>query len=101
MSKVQYIDLKTEVDVGFRGIVVNGPRGPIKVIADQDCPADKAYLLQLDTWKLLSRGQAPQILNMDGLDKLRDASADSIELRVGYYGQLSCSAPGYNCAISF
>ena len=100
-SKVQYIDLKTEVDVGFRGIVVNGPRGPIKVIADQDCPADKAYLLQLDTWKLLSRGQAPQILNMDGLDKLRDASADSIELRVGYYGQLSCSAPGYNCAISF
>lgn len=100
-SKVQYIDLKTEVDVGFRGVVVNGPRGPIKVIADQDCPADKAYLLQLDTWKLLSRGQAPQILNMDGLDKLRDASADSIELRVGYYGQLSCSAPGYNCAISF
>lgn len=88
-SKVQYIDLKTEVDVGFRGIVVNGPRGPIKVIADQDCPADKAYLLQLDTWKLLSRGQAPQILNMDGLDKLRDASADSIELRVGLTLQMA------------
>lgn len=101
-SKVQYIDLKTEaVDVGFRGIVVNGPRGPIKVIADQNCPYNKAFLLQMDTWKLLSRGPAPQILNLDGLDKLRDASADSIELRVGYYAQLSNSAPGYNCKITF
>lgn len=100
-SKVQYVDLKADADVGFRGILVNGPRGVIKVIADQDCQSDKAYLLQLDTWKLLSRGQVPQILNMDGLDKLRDSSADSIELRIGAYLQLSCQAPGYNCVISF
>lgn len=100
-TKLQYVDVKGEAEVGFRGIMINGPRGPIKVIADQDCPANKAYMLQLDTWKLLSRGQAPQILNLDGLDKLRDASSDSIELRIGYYAQLSCNAPGYNCAISF
>lgn len=100
-SKVQYVDLKADADVGFRGIVINGPRGPIKVIADQNCSHNKAYMLQLDTWKLLSRGPAPQILNMDGLDKLRDSSADSIELRIGFYGNLSCSAPGWNCKISF
>jgi hypothetical protein len=100
-SKVQYVDLKADADVGFRGIVINGPRGPIKVIADQNCSHNKAYMLQLDTWKLLSRGPAPQILNMDGIDRLRDSSADSIELRIGFYGNLSCSAPGWNCKISF
>jgi hypothetical protein len=31
-SKVQYIDLKATADVGFRGILINGPRGPIKVM---------------------------------------------------------------------
>lgn len=100
-SKIQYVDLKADAEVGFRGILINGPRGPIKVVADQNCPADKAFMLQLDTWKLLSRGPAPQILNLDGLDKLRDAASDSIELRVGYYAQLSCHAPGYNAVISF
>ena len=101
-SKVQYVDLKAaNADIGFRGIVINGPRGPIKVIADQNCPHNRAYMLQLDTWKLLSRGPAPQILNMDNLDKLRDASADSVELRIGSYLNLSCNAPGWNCKISF
>lgn len=97
-SKVQYIDVKV-AEIGFRGITVNGPKGPIKCIPDQNCPANRAYMLQMDVWKLYSLGKAPKILDTDGLKMLRDSNADSVEIRVGYYGQVGCKAPGYNAVI--
>ncbi len=98
-SKVQYVDLKVTADIGFRGMVVNGPRGPIKVIADQNCPAGRAFMLQLDTWKLYSLGKAPKILDTDGMKMLRESNADAVEVRVGYYAQVGCRAPGWNANI--
>lgn len=95
-SKVHYVDVNVNPRVGFRGIVVNGPRGPIRVIADQNCPSDRAFMLQMDTWKLYSLGKAPRIQDSDGLKMLREASADAVEVRVVYYAQLGCTAPGYN-----
>lgn len=101
-SKVQFIDdiVKTgDASVNFRGILVHGPKGPVKVIPDQNCPSDRAFLLQMDVWKLYSLKKAPRILDTDGLKMLRDSSADSVEVRVGYYAQLGCRAPGYNSNI--
>ena len=98
-SKVQYVDLKATAEVGFRGIMVNGPRGPIRVIADQNCPADVAFMLQLDVWKLYSLGKAPKILDSDGLKMLRESSADAVEIRIGYYAQMGCKAPGFNARV--
>jgi hypothetical protein len=95
-SKVQYVDLSVNAEIGFRGILVHGPRGPIKVVADQNCLPDRAYMLQMDTWKLYSLGDAPKILSSDGLKMLREASADAVEVRIGYYGQVGCRAPGFN-----
>lgn len=95
-SKVQYIDMKVNPEIGFRGIIINGPRGPIKVVADQNCPSDRCFMLQLDTWKLYSLGKAPKILDSDGNKMLRESSADAVEVRVGYYAQLGCQAAGFN-----
>jgi hypothetical protein len=100
-SKVQYVDLKVSAEIGFRGILLNGPRGMMKVIPDQNCPSNKAFMLQLDTWKLYSLGKAPQILNLDSLQSLREDQADAVELRVGAYAQLACNAPGWNGVINF
>lgn len=98
-SKVQYIDLKATAEVGFRGIQISGPRGLIKVIPDQNCPNDRAFMLQMDVWKLYSLGKAPKILDTDGLKMLRDSNADSVEIRVGYYAQMGCRAPGWNASV--
>jgi len=98
-SKVQYIDLKANAEVGFRGIQINGPRGPIKVVADQDCPSNRAFLLDMKTWKLNSLGDAPQLLDSDGNKMLREANADAVQIRIGYYAQVSCNAPGRNANI--
>ena len=98
-SKVSYVDVKASPEIGFRGILIHGPRGPIKVIPDQNCPNGVAYMLQMDVWKLYSLGKAPKILDSDGLKFLRESTADAVEARIGYYAQLGCRAPGFNVRI--
>lgn len=98
-SKVQYVDLKLNADIGFRGIMINGPRGMIKVIPDQNCPSNRCFGLQLDTWKLYSLGKAVRVIDTDGLQMLRQAAADGVECRYGFYGNVGTSAPGYNINI--
>ena len=98
-SKVQYVDKMVSAEIGFRGVLINGPRGPINVIPDQNCPSNRAYMLQLDTWKLCSLGKATRVLNADGLQMLRQASADGVEVRYGYYGNLGCKGPGFNANV--
>ena len=102
-SKVQYVDMKhEEADIAFAGIRVHAPYGPITVIPDRNCPAQTAFLLQMDTWKLRSLGKAPHILTygLEGLEGLRVGAADALEIRIGYYGNLVCNAPGWNCRIA-
>lgn len=99
-AKVQYVDLTMNAEVGFRGIVINGPRGAIKVIPDQNCPDNKAYMLQLNTWKLYSLGKAVRVIDTDGLSMLRQASSDGVEVRWGSYLNLGCRGPGFNAVIT-
>lgn len=97
-SKVMYIDVKAgyEGALGFTGIVVNGPRGAVKVIPDVNCPKGDAFIVQLNTWQLASLKKAVNLFDTDGLRMLRSSSADSLQIRCFSYAQLGCSAPGYN-----
>lgn len=97
-SKVQYADLKVG-EVAFRGIIVNGPNGVMKVIPDQNVAVNRAYILQLDTWLHMSLGKAVRVIDTDGLQMLRQSSADGVEVRYGYYANLSCTAPAYNAVV--
>lgn len=95
-SKVQYVDAKAG-EVGFRAVSINGPTGMVKVVADRWCPNNRAYALQLDTWKLLSTtGGAAALQEHDGGEILREGSANNYEFRIRFYGNLVCSAPGFN-----
>jgi hypothetical protein len=101
-AKVQYVQVKHDMaDIAFKGITVNAPYGPITVIADRNCLSKTAFLLEMDTWKLRSLGKAPHILTYgrEGLEGIRVYNADALEVRVGYYGNLVCSAPGFNAVV--
>ena len=101
-SKVQYVDMKGPAEIAFRGIMVNGANSRIKIFPDRNCPAQTGYLLQMSTWCLNSLGDVPQILRYgDGLEMLRVSNADAGEVRIGYYGNLSTNAPGYNSYVAF
>ena len=98
-SKVLYTSSEV-AGIGFPGIVVHGPNGPIKCFPDQNCPAAYAFLLTLDTWTLRSLGPAPRILDIDGMKMLRESTADAYEVRCAFFGNLSCKAPGWNAIIT-
>ncbi len=102
-AKVQYVDVKhDEADIAFAGIRIHAPYGPITIIPDRSCPAQTAYLLQMDTMKLRSLGKAPHVLTygLEGLEGIRVGNADALEIRIGYYGNLICNAPGWNCVVT-
>lgn len=101
-AKVQYVQVKhDEVEVAFEGITFQSAYGRVTVLADRSCPPQTAYLLTMDTFKLRSLGKVPHILTygMEGLEGLRVGNADALEIRIGYYGNLICSAPGWNCVV--
>ncbi len=98
-AKVQYVQIEHDTaDIAFAGIRIHAPYGPITVIPDRNCQPQTYYLLQMDTWKFRSLGKAPHILKygLEGLEGLRVGNADALEIRIGYYGNLICNAPGWN-----
>lgn len=101
-AKVQYVQVKhDEVEVAFEGITFQSAYGRVTVLADRSAPPQTCYLLTMSTWKLRSLGKVPHILTygMEGLEGLRVGTADALEIRIGYYGNLICSAPGFNCVV--
>lgn len=102
-AKVMYVQAKhDEVEVAFDGILFQSAYGKVMVLADRSCPPQTAFVLTRDTWKLRSLGKVPHILTygMEGLQGLRVGNADALEVRIGYYGNLICNAPGYNMQVT-
>ncbi len=102
-AKVQYVQVNhDEVEVAFEGITFQSAYGRVTVLADRSCPPQTCYLLTMSTFKLRSLGKVPHILTygMEGLEGLRVGNADALEIRIGYYGNLICSAPGWNCVVT-
>ncbi|TXH18362.1 MAG: hypothetical protein E6R03_02305 [Hyphomicrobiaceae bacterium] len=97
-SKVQYLDLDVGV-VSFRAIRINGPKGEIRVVPDQNCPGDLIAGVKLSMWELHSLGGMPRPLDTDGLMMLRQSADDGCEVRYGYYANVACKAPGSNINI--
>lgn len=93
-SKVQYVDVGVTPRVSFRGVQVDGTRGPIKVIPDHNCPSNRVFGVQMEYLKLYSLGDPVQIISPDGLTMLRQASDDGAEVRHGSYLQFGSRAPG-------
>lgn len=103
-ARVQYVDVKhDEIDISFEGIQIITAYGKITVLPDRNCPAQTAYLICMKTWKLRTLGRAPKILiygSYDSNQGLRVGTADAVEIRIGYYGNLTCNAPVANCYVS-
>lgn len=102
-AKVNYVQVNhDEVEVSFEGITFQSAYGRVTVLADRSCPPQTAYILTMSTWKLRSLGTAPKILTygVEGLEGLRVGTADALEIRIGYYGNLTCAAPGWNIVVT-
>lgn len=90
-----------DVQVSYSGVVFEGGLKNVNVIADPNCPRNRAFLLQMDTWKIYSIDEVPHYIKEDGVEMLRQASADAFEFRLRAFWQVGCDAPGFNAAITF
>ncbi len=102
-SQANYVNVKhDEIDISFKALVLPTANGEIAIMQDRNCPAQTAYITTLKTWKLRSLGKVPQFLTFPGFyDQLGFPvpGSDAVELRVGYYAQLTCNAPGANAVV--
>lgn len=102
-AQANYVSVKhDEIDISFKALVLPTANGEIAILQDRNCPAQTAFIITLKTWKLRSLGKVPQFLTFPGFyDQLGFPvpGSDAVELRVGYYGQLTCNAPGANATV--
>lgn len=110
---------RLEIELGARGyrmedggegkfgrvaLKMSTPGGGITVKAGPYVPEAAGYLLDMDTWKLCTLGEAPMLIQEDGNAALRLAVAagttgnecDGIEIRWRYFAQLLCTNPYSN-----
>jgi hypothetical protein len=99
-AKVEYNDAGGTVKYGFAHVSIFTAAGVVRVYADPDCPDNRGYLLNLDTWRMKHLGEMPHIVVSDGIRALRRGGSDSIEIRVRQYYVPICRAPGENGVFS-
>jgi hypothetical protein len=89
-----------DAELYYKGVRIQTPIGDVEVFQDFQCPRGRAYALNLNSWTLGSIGEAPFIVEEDGLRILRSGSADSYEARFAYHANLWCDAPVLNGVIT-
>jgi hypothetical protein len=91
-------DTTGEVLVGFSGYkAIIGGR-TVKIYPDRNCPSNRLYALQLNTWTLWHTGELVNWLGEDytGHKLQPSQDSDAAEARLGAYQNLGCKAPGWN-----
>ncbi len=92
-----------DVSISFKALVLPTANGEIAILQDRNCPSQIAYIVTLKSWKLRTLGKCPQFLTYPGFyDQLGIPvpGSDAIQLQIGYYGNLTCNAPGANAVVS-
>lgn len=105
-SKIRYLgSARSEVKggggdvlVGFDGYRVRIGGREVTIIGDRNCPSNRVYALQMNTWTLWHTGKLFNWLgeSYTGNRLTMSQNDDSAEARIGSYMQLGCSAPGWN-----
>ena len=86
--------------VSFSSLKVRTGAGEVSLLSDPNCPVNRAYMLQTNTWKLYCLGPMIELIDEDGLTMMRKAASDDYEVRFASYCQLGCNAPGKNAVVT-
>lgn len=99
-TRVIYETLEDDAEIGFEGVKVVGPYGPMTVIPDPNCQQGTSWGLDLRAWYFRSLQEFPRFLDLDKLGRMvRETTADAYEGRIGGYYQMMTDAPGWSCRL--
>lgn len=94
--------INEDVSISFKALVLPTSNGEIAILQDRNVQSATAWIITLKTWKLRTLGKCPQFLTYPGFyDQLGIPvpGSDAIQLQIGYYGNLTCNAPGSNAVV--
>ena len=91
---------ESDASIGFDALELEFDGTKAKIMSDISVPRSSVFVTQQDTWAFETLGPAPQVLDFDSNQFLRTSTADTYEVRIGYYGQMSNAAPAYTVNIS-
>ena len=95
-TRVQYTTVDTDAKIGFEGVKITGPYGPVTSLPDPNCQQGTAWGISTDRliWRTLK--DYPRFLDADKLGRfIREPSSDSYSGRIGGYGNPMTDAPGW------
>jgi hypothetical protein len=104
LTSARIRDNKGDGDIGYTSLQVNAPigNGTIDIIHEKDIDNAYAWGFDMSDWYLRTAGEAPDLLNHDGLGPLRQAAdADAVQGRVGSYGNFFHENPGNSLIITW
>jgi len=88
-------------EVGYDTIKVHSGGRPVEVMADHNCQANIAWALTKRTWQWKSLGKTPRFFTeASGSNFVVDPTADGVQIRAGWRGNLLGLAPGLNGRIT-
>ena len=87
--------------VSYRGVMVDGDKGPLTVVAANKCQPSIAFALERKSNCLASIGKATKVNDLDGVGKyLRRSNADGVETRLVSRANVGSKAPIRNAHIA-
>lgn len=79
----------------YTALELMGPGGPVKCVADPDCPVGRAFMLESEGWTLASTGELVSLIEGPMMEEL----ADSWESRFVGDLELYSENPGHNATV--
>jgi len=98
-AKVTIVE-EVNPDISFEGLQVLTAKGPVLVMPDRNCPSNRMFGLDINSWAYTHVGDPVQMFNLDGNTWLRQASDDGLEIRFFSMGNLVCRVPAHNITMN-
>lgn len=83
-------------ELGYTGFKIGTPLGPIRVMSGPFVPSGGVRLLDWSTWAIHTLGDLFHLVDEDGQEMLRSATADEFEMRYRSWSEVVCEKPIHN-----
>jgi hypothetical protein len=90
---------ETDLAVSFDGTEVLTPTGPVVVLPSRNCPVNRVYGIDLESFEYTHLADPVKLWDYDGMGGLRQPLDDGMEFRFFSFGNLVCHQPQNNITL--
>src|SRR5258708_465214 len=91
---------ETDLTVSFDAVEVLTPTGPVVVMPSRNCPVNRVYGIDLESFEYTHLADPIKLWDYDGMGGLRQPLDDGMEFRFFSFGNLVCHQPQNNITLA-